>query len=43
MVLLYLLAWMMIGLRVRLDTYVALLDASLQDTEPAASPATTVE
>lgn len=32
--LVYLLGWMMIGLRVRLDTYVALLEASIQESEP---------
>lgn len=35
--LVYLLGWMMIGLRVRLDTYVALLEASVQ--EPEVEPA----
>lgn len=43
MVLLYLLAWVTIGLRVRLDTYVALLEASVQEAELASSPAMTVE
>lgn len=33
MALLYLLGWMLIGLRIRLDTYVALLEASIQEPE----------
>lgn len=32
--LLYLLGWMLIGQRIRLDTYVALLEASIQEHEP---------
>lgn len=32
--LLYLLGWMLIGQRIRLDTYVALLEASTQEPEP---------
>lgn len=32
--LLYLLGWVLIGQRVRLDTYVALLEASIQEPEP---------
>jgi len=32
--LLYLLGWMLIGQRIRLDTYVALLEASIQEPEP---------
>ncbi|WP_445513503.1 hypothetical protein [Stenotrophomonas sp. 3(2025)] len=39
MVLLYLLGWMLIGLRVRLDTYVALLEGSIQEPEPELTPA----
>ncbi len=35
MVLLYLLGWMLIGLRTRLDTYVALLEGSIHEPEPA--------
>ncbi|QHB73822.1 hypothetical protein GQ674_08960 [Stenotrophomonas sp. 364] len=36
--LLYLLGWMLIGQRIRLDTYVALLEASIQEPEPASAP-----
>ncbi len=35
MVLLYLLGWMLIGLRTRLDTYVALLEGSTHEPEPS--------
>ncbi|WP_414494771.1 hypothetical protein [Stenotrophomonas maltophilia] len=35
MVLLYAVGWMLIGLRIRLDTYVALLEGSIQEPEPA--------
>ncbi len=35
MVLLYLLGWMLIGLRTRLDTYVALLEGSIHEPEPS--------
>ena len=35
MVLLYAVGWMLIGLRTRLDTYVALLEGSVQEPEPA--------
>lgn len=34
MVLLYMVGWLMIGQRVRLDTYVSLLEASLREIEP---------
>ena len=34
MVLLYAVGWMLIGLRTRLDTYVALLEGSIQEPEP---------
>lgn len=33
MVLLYLLGWMLISMRTRLDTYVALLEGSIQEPE----------
>jgi hypothetical protein len=36
--LLYLLGWMLIGQRKRLDTYVALQEASIQEPEPASAP-----
>lgn len=36
--LLYLLGWMLIGQRIRLDTYIALLEASIQEPEPASAP-----
>ncbi|WP_099561588.1 hypothetical protein [Stenotrophomonas maltophilia] len=35
MVLLYMLGWMLIGLRTRLDTYVALLEGSIHEPEPS--------
>ncbi len=35
MVLLYLLGWMLISMRTRLDTYVALLEGSIQEPEPS--------
>jgi hypothetical protein len=36
--LLYLLGWMLIGQRIRLDTCVALLEASIEEPEPASAP-----
>lgn len=35
MVLLYLLGWMLISMRTRLDTYVALLEGSIHEPEPS--------
>ncbi|WP_282295274.1 hypothetical protein [Stenotrophomonas sp. PS02289] len=34
LVLLYVMGWVLIGIRVRLDTYVSLLEASLEETQP---------
>ncbi|WP_237772050.1 hypothetical protein [Stenotrophomonas maltophilia] len=38
MILLYAMAWLLIGQRIRLETYISLLEASLQ--EPEADPQT---
>jgi len=35
MVLLYVMAWLLISQRVRVETYINLLEASLQDREPS--------
>lgn len=42
LVLLYAVGWMLIGLRTRLDTYVALLEGSVQEPEAAAQASTPV-
>ncbi len=34
LVLLYVMGWVLIGMRVRLDTYVMLLEASLEEPQP---------
>ena len=39
MALLYLVGWMLVAQRTRLDTYVALLEASIQEPEPELTPA----
>lgn len=41
MTLFYLLGWMLIGQRIRLDTYVALLEASIQEYETVQTPPST--